>query len=62
MVAMLRSVLDELLVNQAFTEQNYLSTVDIAERVLRLAAAGEREASVIKKLLLQELLTTRVAA
>jgi hypothetical protein len=36
-VAMLRAVLDELLVSEAFTHQNQCSAVDMAQYILRLA-------------------------
>ena len=61
-VAMLRTVLDDLLVNRAFMDQTYVSSVDMAERVLRLARSGERDATVIKQKLLHELLTASKAA
>jgi hypothetical protein len=41
-VQMLRDVLDEVLSSPAFTLQRRWTAVEVAERVLRLAAQGER--------------------
>ena len=60
-VAMLRAVLDELLVSEAFTRQNQFSAVDLAQCILNLASQGERDAQSIKRYILNDFLG-RVAA
>ena len=46
--AVLRSVLDEPLVSDAFAQQNNRSAVDVAQCILKLAAQGERDPQSIK--------------
>jgi hypothetical protein len=48
-LAMLRAVLDEMLVSEAFTRQNQYAALDMAQRVLNLASKGERDAQNIKR-------------
>ena len=60
-VAMLRMVLDELLVSEAFTRQNQCSAVDMAQYILHLASKGERDAQKINRHV-QNLLSARIAA
>ena len=60
-VAMLRMVLDELLVSEAFTRQNQCSAVDMAQYILHLASKGERDAQKINRHV-QNLLSERAAA
>jgi hypothetical protein len=51
-VAMLRAVLDELLVSEAFTRQDHFSAVDLAQCILNLASQGERDAQSIRQYIL----------
>jgi hypothetical protein len=53
-VQMLRDVLDEVLSSPAFTLQRRRSAVEVAGRVLRLAAQGERQPENIKRHLRNE--------
>jgi hypothetical protein len=60
-VAVLRNVLDEILTDDAFTQQNHRSAVEVAERVLWLASQGERDSAAIKRHVLNVLLTRAAA-
>jgi hypothetical protein len=60
-VAMLRAVLDEMLVSEAFLRQDQCSAVDLAQCILKLAAQGERNPQKMKCYVLN-LLSTQVAA
>ena len=60
-VAMLRVILDDLLVSEAFTRQGQLSAVDLAQCILKLASKGERNSRAIKDHV-QNLLLARFAA
>lgn len=53
-VQMLRDVLDEVLSSPAFTLQHQRTAVEVAERVLKLAAQGERQPENIKRHLRNE--------
>ena len=57
----LRTVLDQMLLSEAFTRQNRYSAVDIAQRILNLASQGERDAQNIERHI-RNLLLTRAAA
>jgi len=48
-VQMLRDVLDEVLSSPTFTLQSQRTAVEVAERVLTLAAQGERHPGNIKR-------------
>jgi len=60
-VAMLRAVLYEMLVSEAFTRQNQCSAVDVAQYILHFASKGERDANILKDHI-QNLLSPRAAA
>ncbi|MGY3240010.1 hypothetical protein ACVMAJ_006900 [Bradyrhizobium sp. USDA 4448] len=51
---MLRDVLDEILSSPTFTLQNRRTAVEVAVRVLKLAAQGERHPEKIKRHLRNE--------
>ncbi len=53
-VQMLREVLDEVLSSPSFTLQRRRTAVEVAERVLWLAARGERQPENIKRHLRDE--------
>jgi hypothetical protein len=59
-IEMLRTVLDELLVSDAFARQSRYSAIDVAQHVLRLAAQGERDAAFIRACV-EERLSMRAA-
>ena len=60
-VQMLRTILDEVLANPAFTRQQHRSAVEVAERILWLASQGEREPEAIKEHVLNEYLAYAAA-
>jgi hypothetical protein len=60
-LTMLRTVLDQMLLSEAFTRQNRYSAVDIAQRILNLASRGERDAQNIERHI-RNLLLTQAAA
>ena len=60
-VAMLRAVLDEMLVSEAFTRQSHCSAVDLAQCILNLASEGERDAQNIKRHILSVFLARSAA-
>ena len=60
-VAMLRGVLDEILVSETFARQQHHSAVDVAQCVLRLASQGERDAGRIKRRVLDMFLVGAAA-
>jgi len=53
-VQMLRDILDEVLSSPSFTLQRQRTAVEVAERVLKLAAQGERHPENIKRHLRSE--------
>ena len=60
-IAMLRTVLDELLVSEAFTRQGDFAAVDAAQCVLKLASQGERDALNIKRYVSSKLVAEAAA-
>jgi len=60
-IAMLRTVLDELLVSEAFTRQGDFAAVDVAQCVLKLASQGERDALNIKRYVSSKLVAEAAA-
>jgi hypothetical protein len=55
-VQILRTVLDEVLADPAFTRQQHRSAVEVAAHVLWLASQGERDPEAIKEHVLSEFL------
>lgn len=60
-VQMLRDVLDDVLSSPTFTQQNRRTAVEVAERVLKLAAQGERHPENIKRHLRNEFFASNLA-
>ena len=54
-LALLRSVLDEILVDQKFLEARSVSSLEIAEQLLSLASDGDRDAERLKASILESL-------
>ncbi|MCK1618976.1 hypothetical protein IVA96_20570 [Bradyrhizobium sp. 159] len=60
-VQMLRDVLDEVLSSPSFTLQRQRSAIEVAERVLKLAAQGERQPENIKRHLRNEFFASDIS-
>ena len=60
-VQMLREVLDEVLSSPSFTVQRQRTAVEVAERILKLAAPGERHPENIKRHLRSEFFASDIS-